>query len=335
MKRIGLALLLATTLMEEAEADVVAEVGVLVGGPVRSVPLRAVPGGSSEGVAGPVKLSVIVGVERPHGRWILGAAGHASLSGDPELAALGRATFSWNRCWSLRLGVGPLVTCKRCRGIFQDTGVVARAGVGHRSGISLDFEARALAFDLGSDIRPIGTELTIFGGLTFTGIGRRRPAGGGWAFEASVGYGYAYREGVFAGNGVSSVDYVGGVGLGRRLTPALVLTARVSGSPQALYEDGIERGVKVAFIGPSLQYWLRDTMSVAGGVGVARAVFNPLGEGGPASSLGIAANVRAGYGVKLDRDNRLTMALEMTVANEAQADRRRHFALGLHVGHQY
>lgn len=165
--------------------SLVAEAGVLFGGAVKTVPL---PEGSYYEPEH-AKLAAQAGAEWPipvEG-WRLGGAIYGSVApvvDKPSVAALFRGTYTPSPRTAVRLAIGPVVTCRLCRGPFRDPEILARIGIG-AFGVGLDIEARVTAFDVGREHRPLGTEVAVYAGVTVSG--ERRSLGVVAAYLLTLG----------------------------------------------------------------------------------------------------------------------------------------------------
>ena len=142
------------------------EFSLLKGGALNPAPVDA-----GAPFAQPAKLVLQLGAEvQAWERWRIGGAGYASTY--PEIGLLARASYAWRTPWSLRFALGPIVarrartntdTCSGCQGSFQDPGVMLRLGIGVDWGLALDMEARSIT-------RPLGSEISLYGGLSTTRV---------------------------------------------------------------------------------------------------------------------------------------------------------------------
>jgi hypothetical protein len=172
----------------------VTEAGVLVGGELTDVGSELPRRPSNyphPGADLPLKFVVQAGLDwkPPCSAWRLGAALYAStipVTGDRltgsdilRVGAIARASYPLGSS-RLRMGLVFTSPCAHCRSPLQDPDVLLRLGI-ERSGFALDAELRVTAFDLGRDIRPFGTQVTMHVGASVT---RPLPAGIGLAVAA-------------------------------------------------------------------------------------------------------------------------------------------------------
>lgn len=142
------------------------------------------------------KVAVQVGGEwQPSGQSALrfGAALYLSVPMiDPldtdrfVLAALGRATIQRSDGWFVKFALGPVPRCDLCRGLLHDPALLARVGIGSRF-VSLDAEVQVIAFDFARDIRPLGTDVRAYVGVSANGLPSSGVALGGYTILALAG----------------------------------------------------------------------------------------------------------------------------------------------------
>lgn len=172
------------------ELHPVTEVSFLAGNAVTEVPRPFTRGVET------TKVALQAGVEwQPSGRSALQFGGALYLSVpmfDPldtdrfVVAALARATIRRNDGWFAKLALGPVPRCDLCRGLLQDPSLLARIGIG-RGFVSVDAEVQVIAFDFAREIRPLGTDVRVYAGLSANGFPSSGIALGGYTVLALAG----------------------------------------------------------------------------------------------------------------------------------------------------
>lgn len=102
------------------------------------------------------------------------------------VAALARATIQQSDGWFFKFALGPVPRCDLCRGLLQDPALLAHLGVG-KGFVSFDTEVQVIAFDFARDIRPIGTDVRVYAGLSANGVPHSAIALGGYTVLALAG----------------------------------------------------------------------------------------------------------------------------------------------------
>ncbi len=73
-----------------------------------------------------------------------------------------------NTDWALWLAAGPILDCLNCRALV-DFGFVANVALEYDSQFAVTIGTQVIAYDLGRPGRPLGTEVSLFGGLRLQG----------------------------------------------------------------------------------------------------------------------------------------------------------------------